>query len=251
MKKAILGQAIAGAAVLCLAGFSHSASAAEGDGWQWTVAPYVWFAGVNTDLTSEVPPSDASSDRQYRDILDDFNGGFEIHAEGQGQDFGMFADFTYLSLKDDQQRTNVRTDSTLDTTLFELAGTWNPSGQGANGFQILGGLRYISADLDFKLTPNDPAFPTVRIHPDKAKSDFMLGGRYTFDMAERWALTLRADGSWGQTDGTWNVSALAQYKMEHGAWLFGYRYLSVALKNDNITTDIAISGPTVGYGFKF
>ena len=40
-------------------------------------------------------------------------------------------------------------------------------------------------------------------------NDFMLGARYTWSLSERWGLTLRGDGSFGDTEGTWNTSAVA------------------------------------------
>lgn len=251
MKKTLLGQAISATAILCLTGFSHSAAASNGDGWQWTVAPYVWLSGITTDVKTNVPPSEASSDRDFGNVIDNISGFFEIHAEGQGADFGMFTDFMYVGLTGEKDRSVFTTKTSLDGTVFELAGTWNPSGAGSNGFQVFGGLRYVDLGLEFKLKPNNPDFPTVKISPDKSNSDFLFGGRYTFDMAQRWAMTLRADGSWGQTDGTYNLSALAQYKMESGAWLFGYRYMNISLKNDNVKTEISLNGPTVGYAFQF
>ena len=39
--------------------------------------------------------------------------------------------------------------------------------------------------------------------------------------------------------------------MKHGAWLFGYRYLSVELETGDSNTELTMSGPMVGYGFIF
>ena len=102
-----------------------------------------------------------------------------------------------------------------------------------------------------ELVPLNPAFPTVRIDGGDSFSDFMLGARYTWAMSERWGLTLRGDGSFGDTEGTWNASAILQYKMKRGAWLVGYRYLDAEVKTGGTNTNIAMSGPMFGYGFKF
>lgn len=238
-------------AVLCLVGVSSSALAAEGDGWHWMIAPYVWGASIGTDLKTNVPPSQSSNTLDFGDIIDHISGAFEMHVEGQGGRFGMFADYTYLGLSDSHTRPHFYTNTHLSTTLFEAAAVWNPSGASFSGLEFFGGLRYIDANLDFKLYPADPAFPMARVNPNKSYSDFMLGARYTFELSNRWALTLRGDGSWGQTDGTWNASAVAQYKTGNGAWLFGYRYLSVSLKTINTVTDITMNGPQIGYAFKF
>jgi hypothetical protein len=78
----------------------------------------------------------------------------------------------------------------------------------------------------------------------------MLGARYTW-ASDRWGLTLRGDGSFGGTEGTWNASAIGQYRTGNGAWLFGYRYLSVELDNGPSQTELTVMGPIVGYGFIF
>ena len=70
-------------------------------------------------------------------------------------------------------------------------------------------------------------------------------------MSDRWGLTLRGDGSFGDTEGTWNASAFAQYRVKHGAWLFGYRYLSVEVETGNSNTEITMNGPVAGFGFVF
>ena len=241
-------------AALCIATtfcFATSAHAAEGEGWDWMVAPYGWLAGVRTDLSTDVPPSSSSSDSDFTDIVDKIDGAFQVHVEGQGDDFGVFADFTYLGLADESVHPRFHSASDLDTRLFEIAAVWGPGEERFNGVELFAGLRYIDIDLTMELVPLNPAFPTVRIDGGDSFSDFMLGARYTWAMSERWGLTLRGDGSFGDTEGTWNASAILQYKMKRGAWLVGYRYLDAEVKTGGTNTNIAMSGPMFGYGFKF
>lgn len=241
-------------ATLCLAApfcLPSIASAAEGEGWDWMVAPYGWAAGVSTDLSTDVPPSSSSSDSDFDDIVDKIDGAFQIHAEGQGDDFGVFADFTFLGLADENNHPRFRTASDLDTRLFEIAAVWSPGEERFNGVEVFAGLRYIDVDLTAELEPLNPAFPTVRVDGGESFSDFMLGARYTWALSERWGLTLRGDGSFGETEGTWNASGVLQYRMKRGAWLVGYRYLDAEFETGNTSTGIVMSGPMFGYGFKF
>lgn len=236
------------AASLCI---STTASAAEGEGWDWMVAPYLWAASIGTDLKTSSPPSESSSDTDFSDIIDKIDGAFQVHVEGQGDRFGVLADFTYLGLGDDNDHPRFRTESDLDTRLFEIAAVWNPSPERFRGLDVLGGLRYVDVDLTAKLRPENPAFPEVTVDANKSFSDLMLGARYTWAMTDRWGLTLRGDGSWGDTEGTWNASAVAQYRTGNGAWLFGYRYLDVEVETANANTEITMHGPEFGYGFRF
>lgn len=249
----IIRQAMSGAAALCLMAFSPLAQAQSGggEGWDWIVAPYGWAASIRTDLTTTSPPSESSTDTKFRDVVDKLDGAFQIHIEGQGDRFGVFADFTYLGLSDTRTHPRFAINSDLDTRLFEIAGVWNPSDQRFRGLDVFAGLRYIDVDFTSQLKPVNPIFRTVTVDGGETFNDFMLGARYTWVLSERWGLTLRGDGSFGDTEGTWNASAVAQYRMKRGAWFFGYRYLDAELETRNTSTHITLSGPAIGYGFNF
>src|SRR5688572_3730619 len=238
---------------LCMAGlFSPQASAASGGDWQWIVEPYAWFPTIGTDLQRTLPPAGGiSTDTGFDDVVDKLDGAFLIHAEGQNEHWGMFTDFIYLGLADDHDRPRFHTESDLDARLFELAGVWNPGEGRYQGLDVFAGLRYIDVDLTVQFDPVNPLFNTTTFDGSESFNDFMIGARYTWALSDRWGLTLRGDGSFGDTEGTWNTSAVVNYKMTHGAWLFGYRYLSVEFETGDTNTDLTLSGPMIGYGFTF
>lgn len=239
------------AASLSLA--STAALAAPSDGrWDWVVAPYVWAPSFSTDFRSASPPSQASNDTAFADIIDEIDGVFLMHGEGQGDDFGVFADFIFLGLADSSQRPALNTRSDLDTTLLEVAVVWSPHATRFTGFEAFAGLRSIDVDFDLQLAPVDPQFPASSVRVDETFRDFMLGARYTFPMSDRWSATLRGDGSWGDSNGTWSASAMAHYTTAHGAWHVGWRYLDIDLEpGDRNDLSIGLNGPVVGYGFRF
>lgn len=221
--------------------------------WDWIVAPYVWAVDISTDLETPPPASAVVSRRlSFGDVVDKLDGAFQMHAEGQGEHFGLFADFTYLGLSQDATRRIFQADSDLDTRLFEAAAVWSPGGQRFTGAEVFAGLRYLDLDIASTITPTGPlGVPQFRVELDESFNDFMFGARYTWAFGGRWGLTLRADGSWGDTDGTWNTSIVANYKMKSGAWYFGYRYLDVDAQARSVSTDLVIKGPAIGYGFAF
>lgn len=236
----------------CLAAMPFSARAAEGDNWDWMIAPYGWATSFGMDLRTGQPPTGgADADVGFDNIIDKIDGVFQVHAEGQGDNFGMFTDFTYLGLADDKAHPRFRTESDLDARLFELAVVWSPGAERHQGVELFAGLRYIDVDVSVALRPENPAFDGTSLDAGKNYSDFMLGARYTWALSERWGLTLRGDGSFGDTDGTWSASAIANYRTKHGAWLFGYRYLDIELESSSNEFHMTMQGPTVGYGFMF
>lgn len=237
---------------LCLCVLAPHAQAAEDDGWQWIVAPYGWVAGIDTDLERTEPPAGGiDTDREFDDVVDKIDGAFQIHVEGQTDHWGVFADFSFLGLADDRERPRFETNSDLDVRLFEAAGVWSPDDERYAGLELFAGLRYIDVDLTVEFDPTNPLFDTTVFDGGDSYSDFMLGARYTMPLSERWALTLRGDGSFGDTEGTWNASAVTNFRMKNGAWIFGYRYLVVELDTGDSNTEIAVHGPIIGYGFIF
>jgi len=237
-------------ALLIAAPLAHAAP--SGERWDWSVAPYLWLTSIKADVQTGTPPLIGSNFNQFDDVLDDLDGAFLIHGEGQGDDFGVFADFIFLGLADSSERRFLHTESDLDTMLIEVAAVWSPHAQRFNGFEAFAGMRLIDVDFDFRLIPVDPAFATRTVSVDETFNDFMLGARYTFPLSERWSATLRGDGSWGDSNGTWNASAMAHYATDHGAWYFGWRYLDIDLEPGNRNDlSIGLNGPVVGYGFRF
>jgi hypothetical protein len=238
-----------GIAVLSLINFSPAARAAEDDGWDWMVAPYLWAASIDTDVRAEAPPADEEA--EFSDIIDKIDGAFLLRVEGQGDHFGVFADLIFLGVSDSDDRPLSHTESDLDTWLIDAAGVWNPGDDRHRGLGLFAGLRYIDVDLTVQVDPVNALFDTATIATNKSYSDMMLGARYTWAFSERWGLTLRGDGSFGDTEGTWSASAIAQYRTRNGGWFFGYRHLSAEIKTGDSTTEITLTGPAIGYGFVF
>jgi hypothetical protein len=236
--------------LLCFAPFAANAAPPDG-GWDWAIAPYVWAASIGTDVRTHTPPTSASADTAFPDVVDILDGVFEVHGEGQGDAFGIFADFTYFGLADEKQRRFQRTESDLDMRLMEVAGVWSPGEARFTGLEAFAGARVIDLDYTLQFLPDNPAFAPHAIDRGQTYYDFMLGARYTWALSDRWSLTLRGDGSWGDTEGTWNASVVGQYRMRHGSWAFGYRYLDADFENAGDTLGVTLDGPVIGYAFRF
>lgn len=244
--------ALMASSLLSLMAVVPTASAQSSDRWTWMAAPYGWATTIGTDLERTVPPTGgASNDTRFDDIIDKLDGAFQIHVEGQGDRFGVFTDFTYLGLADSGSHPRFSTESDLDTRLFEVAAVWSPGAVRHRGWELFAGLRYIDVDLTVRFRPENPAFEGTTFDGSQSFSDLMVGARYGWTLSERWGLTLRGDGSFGDTEGTWNASGVLEYHMKRGTWLFGYRYLVVELDTGDSTTDITMNGPMIGYGFIF
>ncbi len=228
-----------------------AAFAADSGDWDWSLTPYAWLPAVGTDIHIDVPPIDTGGTTQFSAIRAKLGFTIPLHLEGQGDDWGLLSDLLYLPLSAKTHGEFFSTDTSLDAGIFELAAVWSPGQVRHEGFEVIGGLRYLWASIDFKLIPANPDLPIGKVSPGTDYADFMLGARYIAKLSDRWDLTLRGDGSWGSTDGTYGADAVFTYATSNGAWVFGYRYLSLKFGDSDREFNVKMYGPEIGYAFKF
>jgi hypothetical protein len=243
---------IAMAAALFTALPMTSAFAADEGGVTWVLEPYLWVLSIKTNLSVDVPPIDASNTTKFDSILDKFSGGFLGHAEVQGDNFGAFGDIAWLSLSDKHNRNLFSTNSSVDTSIGELAAVWSPGDVRYSGFEGFAGVRNFSTDFKFNLYPTDTSLPAAHIKINKDWNDFLIGARYIAPVSDHWTLGVRADGGFGDTDGNYNLVATAAYRTGNGAWTFAYRYMDTkfaAVQGKKV--DLELYGPVIGYAFIF
>ncbi|MBP6627206.1 MAG: hypothetical protein KA187_07305 [Arenimonas sp.] len=237
------------AAALLLVAPLAPAAAQESTGWEWELTPYFWAPSISSDLREDVPP--VGNDAAFEDFIDKIDGAFLGHAEGQGENFGVFADLLFLSLSDDKQYTRTSTASDLDSTVYEMAMVWSPGEVRYRGVEVFAGLRYLDVDLTIDVDPVDPIYAPRTLEAERSYSDFMLGLRYRADFSDKWGYSLRADGAWGDTEGSYNAMATLYRQTGNGEWSFGYRYFDTELRAARSSLTLTLNGPVVGYTFRF
>jgi hypothetical protein len=235
-------------ALLALAGAAPNAVHAD-ERWDWMVAPYLWAPSIKADLREDLPPTE--NEQAFGDWIDKLEFAFLGHVEGQGDRIGMFGDVIYLALGDSQGYPRVRTEGDLDATIVELAAVLPLGEERFQGLDLFAGLRYFDVSTEAEFDPVNDALPIVSRDRDDSFYDFLFGARYTARLSDRWGLTLRGDGSTGDTDGSWSAEINATYRMGNGAWVFGYRYMEVELPMEASSLDLTLDGPQFGYAFRF
>jgi hypothetical protein len=254
------------AATFLVASLSVTTSPAEADDWEWTLIPYAWASDIGVDLFVNDDPV-VGADIGFDDILDNLDFAAQIHFEGRRDKGGFFLDLTYLDLGSSQTTgarpplpggTEIRSD--LRTMLFEAAGFYRPSGS-THGLDILLGVRVLDMDLtaDFTLPLPPPLNVTRQINPSDTFTDGFVGLRYTMPFAERWMLVGRGDVGAGDSELAWNSSLSLGYlvgKKRQNFVMVGYRHLDLEFKStasggQAVEIDMTMSGPGVGFGFRF
>ena len=247
---------------LILAGSLYSFSA-QADNWEWTIAPYVWGSDTSLDVTIN-DQATVGGELAFSDLLDSIDLAVQLHAEGRKGRWGTFADVTWIDISEDQTvpatgpfpgNSSVETDFTVG--LYELAGFYS-LGSDANRFDLLGGARILDYEQEINLATPTPPGQTFASEISENYVDLFVGARYQATLGEHFSLIVRGDVATGDTEFTWNlVGMLAWHLGDTGRYniLAGYRYLDIELEatsnNQKIETEVAMSGPALGFAFNF
>lgn len=219
------------------------------NGWDWEFSPYVWATSVYTELNEDEAPT--GNETRFLDLVPKLQFAFMGHLEGQGDDFGVMLDVIGIMLDDEASRKRIDIETELNSMVIEFAGVWSPGEKRYRGFEALAGVRNIWIDSKFTIDPDNPAFDTAEVELDDWKTDVLIGARYSGDISSKWGYSLRADGSWGGTEGTYSGAVLFKYRLSNGHWNIGYRYLYTDFKVGPSELNVQLYGPILGYTFKF
>jgi len=212
----------------------------------WMAIAYLWGSGISIDAQN------ASVGVDFKDLVDDLEMSFMGHVEAQGDDIGGFVDVAFVGVGKNESRTNFDLNVDNDTTTMDLAMVWSPGEERMTGFELYGGLRYVSNDFRLVADPVPPALPTVTTGSDSSYYDVMFGARFIAPLSEHWRLTLSGDISGGDTEGTFSIGAYAGYRMGQHHFIGGYKHFEMDLESGaggDLT--MTMTGPVIAYGYSF
>ena len=136
----------------------------------------------------------------------------------------------------------VDADLELDTTILELAGLYRFSP--ASPYEAGLGMRYadMEADLEIGAASSDDGHDAF---------DGFAAGRATWPFAERWSVQLYGDAGAGDSDFTWQASAMLGLQFTSWSLGVGYRILDYDLEEGSRELDLAFEGLMYGVEFRF
>jgi hypothetical protein len=255
-------------AAFMLAAYVPAVSAEEkpdaDSGWEFQVAPYMWFLAASGDVTVKGQKSDL--DLEFSDIWDELNIAGMLAFEGRNGRWGFYGDLIGANLGKDTTVDGIKIDPTVNLVWltaggFYRLGTWDLSDAPANKVPTVtvdafAGLRYTYLDmkLDFKGIGD--------VSGDQDWVDPVVGARAIFDLSEHWVLSFNGDvGGFGVgSDFAWDAVGLIGYRFglfgKDNATAFGgyrarYQDYTDGSGDDKFEWDVTLHGPLLGLAIGF
>jgi hypothetical protein len=256
--------------MLVLTGFILTATcvptvAAAADDWKFSVAPYLWGAGIDGTMT--VRGYEADVDKSFEDILNDLDFGAMVNLQARRDRLGLYTDVLFLKVSATSDVANPAGATILEATVeteqwivdfgasWEVA-SWVKCGEKTGFVDLIVGGRYWNVESEIE--SSRPVFGgDGKVEKTMDWVDPIVGARFSVTLTPKLSLVGRADvGGFDIGDAselTWSASAYLGWHFTPlvSGW-FGWKYLSVEREADrDNSVDLALSGPVLGVAFTF
>jgi hypothetical protein len=266
---------IAAAAVLSLLALPAAAqtSGHSGDGWQFTLTPYLWFPNVKSTVQYTLPAGigggSASVEMKPDDYLSSLEMALMLTGEARKGRWGVVTDVIYLDFGNDssdvktvtgpggnvQVPVNAGTQASLKGLVWELAASYALKQDKGATFEVLGGFRYAKFEpkVDWQLTGSLGLFPQAgSISKKEELWDAIIGVRGMARLgAGAWFVPYYLDAGAGDSKLTWQAMTGIGYAFKWGDLVLAYRYLAYEQKSGKPIQELEMGGLALGATFRF
>lgn len=235
-------------AALAMAAAGASAQAQERS-WEFNVAPYLWAAGIDADVT--VGNRSATVEQDFGDIVEALDIGGGLMAGARFGRFVMASQLDYLALDSDNLDDAPARGRLESDTLFAMLAMGVRFGDLSRGTHVdvlLGGR---ALTLENQLTLD--GLGTTR--SDKDYFDPIIMVRPSFRLSDRWRVNATLSyGEGGDSERTYELQPHVEYRISDLIALrLGYRKLYYETESDNGRSgfDGSFEGLAIGVGATF
>jgi hypothetical protein len=225
--------------------------------WEWSVTPYIWLADTSYKL--RVDGRDIGEGNiDFGELAEALDGAFQVVAEAGRGRWSGFVDFSYLSISEKQLVDldglgSLRVATNSEQYFVDAAVAFWPWKE-VSGFNIYAGVRYTDLEDRIKVDVVESEIRLGQIKADRSFTDVLVGMRDRFKIAENWAVVMRMDYSFGDSEGIFLAQGALRWSVgrerRHGI-VFGYRYKDAGFENSNREENYKYKGPVLGFNFRF
>lgn len=219
-------------------------------GWQFSVLPYLWFAGMHGNVGAH--GHEASVRADFGDIFSNLNIGLMAGAEARYKKFGAPVDFLWLKLSDDKSLPFEHGPSSVKAKITQTMLAPKVSYRFVDGEMVKVdgniGIRYfhLGTTLDFTGTGSQPSFSQ-----SADWVDYLGGARILGTFSPKIQIAVLGDAGAGGANLDYQVLGAMGYKVKPRIILqAGWRYLDVNYRpQSTFVYDTITSGLILGATF--
>jgi hypothetical protein len=222
-----------------------SPEAKAGEGWDVSVTPYMWAAGIDGQIDIGTQSSNISYD--FSDIIKDLNLAAEVMLEVNRDRWVNWAVFDYFSLENGDVNVGpLNANLESDMLLFAVGSGYRFDTSDRSTLDVLLGVRYLGMDNKLKISG------VGNVHGNNDVYDAILTLRPRLRLSDRWTLSPTLSIGTGDSDYVLGMSPQLLYTISDRLDArFGYRRLSYNFKDGSDEVDITLAGLYFGLGIKF
>lgn len=237
--------------------YSAHAASQESDAWNFQLAPYLWFAGMDGTLATlpGLPPADVDMDF-WDDIADNIDGSFMLIGEARKGRYGVFMDISYSDIEDDNATAGPYFSSVVSETeswIVSATGFYRMIENPGVFLDLIAGIRYWSVDSALELRPG--LLPGGKVSKTEDWVDPLVGLKGFSSLgASKFFVSggLFLGGFGAGSDFMWDANVNLGYQWgEMFSTTIGYRYLDVDYEDNGFLYDVAQHGPVLGLSWRF
>jgi hypothetical protein len=231
--------------------------------WSLQITPYLWASGISGDISPFKRAPTIAIDKSFGDVLDDLNFGGFVNVWARYDRFVFSADVMYVDTTDSHATgplpplppyfpggsIGADVDTTQFTSTLEAGYRLYASPQFT--LDALAGARIWQVSNN--VTVNYGGF-SLSHKESFGWVDPVIAARGFFNFTDKLSTMLQADvGGFGAgSDNTWQVLATVNYAFRPNmAISAGYKYLHVDYDKDGYVFDTDLSGPVLGFTYRF
>lgn len=236
-------------------GTFRPADPAEADEWRFAVVPYVWAIALNGSVRAKGVK--AKVDMDFQDVLDVLDAAVLVVAEARKGEIVLRLDQQYMSVSESAKTNGLRAEADMDLYMGTFkVGT--PITDEPDAPLVFVGTRYWNFSTRASLKTGGVTLASGK--DSTSWWDPLVGAEATLPIDDKWSILAAGEvGGFGigdASDSTWGASLLASRKSDNGDnFLIGWRYLTVDKTEGSgagkTELDVSMSGPIVGYAFRF
>ena len=234
------------------------AAAAQEENWEFSVAPYLWYASIEGEAATG-----GDIDVDASDLIDNLDLGFMSALEMRKGKWSILTDLIYMALEADHQSkitmpgprgisVNVDSNVELEAWIVTPALGYNLIQEENFTLDALVGARYLWMRGQLEVTTLGPrGLHYWKVSDSGDVWDGIVGLKGKMNLTKNWYIPFYLDIGAGETDLTWQAAGGFAYKIKNLDVHVGYRHLGWNFDSNDVFDDLNISGPYAGLKIRF